>query len=169
MTPKYLVTWDIPKDLNSSQTRLYREIDRLIGDGNCHRIASSVYLVSGERAIERAYTLAQLAAEFGAGSVGDEGGPQVHQIVEIEPAAHFENLTLARQIVERLRVDHRSKNNRGKSRDFDAVLNALAGEQAPTRIGFDEQPQAAFLVLSPRVRRLQSVNASQIGFARAGA
>jgi hypothetical protein len=127
---KYLVVFGVPKKKTVDQVRLYREIKLVAREGGFDKVCIGAYIVNSDYACERANTLAELAARFGKGAVGEKGGPQVYRIIEQSPADYFANRELARRIADELLADHRKRDAKRKSRSIPALVARFRGESA---------------------------------------
>jgi hypothetical protein len=120
---KFLVTFDIPEGMNA--VRLYRELDRIATEGDFERIGGSVYLVNSDQAQIRAHTLAEIASRFGAGPVGESGGPTIWKLDRETPSNYFANRELAKKIADELLIDHRLRANKKSHRSIPVLVAEL--------------------------------------------
>ena len=125
---KYIVTFDIPE--GASATRMYRELDRIAREGAFERIGGSVYLVNSDHAQVRAHVLAEIASRFGAGKVGEQGGPTVWKLDAESAESYFKNRTLAKSIADELLVDHRQRDNKKRARSIATLVAELTLKEA---------------------------------------
>lgn len=125
---KYLVTFDIPEGVNA--TRLYRELDRIAREGAFERIGGSVYLVNSDHAQVRAHVLAEIASRFGAGKVGEVGGPTIWKLDAEGADSYFANRAIASAIADELLVDHRVRDNKKHARSIPVLLAELTLKEA---------------------------------------
>ena len=122
----HVTTFDIPAGVG--KTRFYRELDRIAVELHFAKVGGSVYLFTGDDSAIRAHTLADIAARFGAGPVGETDGPQVMRIADEAPAEYFTVRDLAKQVADELLVDHRVRGNKKKSRSIPTIVARLRGQ-----------------------------------------
>ncbi len=124
--PPFIVLWDFPQGAKSRLSTFYRRLRELLADsgGVAHcRATRSAYIVSGLGAMTLAYAIAVLASAFGAGNVGDQDGVVVLPLGDVSPGDHWESLTRAREIVDRLCEDRRCR-KRARARPPSGPISA---------------------------------------------
>ncbi len=110
--PPFIVLWDFPAGAKSRLSTFYRRLRELLADNGgvarC-RATRSAYIVSGIGAMTLAYAIGVLASAFGAGDVGEQDGVVVLPLGDLSPGDHWESLTRARAMVDRLCEDRRRR------------------------------------------------------------
>jgi len=115
---KFICAYDLPEHVSRTfHRRLRAALDEFGGKTQC-QATQSVYIFSGENARTAAYTIALLAETFGAQEV------YVAQITEIAPQVHFDEMARARQIVDNLTVNRRTKSGKLAPRSVCAMAGA---------------------------------------------
>lgn len=125
-TQSFVILWDFPESAKSNLSQFYRRLRELLaeqGGSAQSRATKSAYIISGESEHARAlaYAIAALASRFGAGAVGEQDGVAVLPLGEIAPDQHFAALAQARQVVEALCVDRRTRANKRAPRGVEAA------------------------------------------------